>query len=41
MWQRYRFSSEKDVSHDDIIGAIEKEVEYRGESPKPKIGFGR
>ncbi|MDQ7837025.1 MAG: AAA family ATPase [Thermodesulfobacteriota bacterium] len=41
VWQRYRFSSEKDVSHDDILGAIEKEVEYRGESPKPKIGFGR
>ncbi|MDP3028616.1 MAG: AAA family ATPase [Deltaproteobacteria bacterium] len=41
VWQRYRFSSEKDISHDDIIGAIEKEVEYRGECPKPKIGFGR
>ncbi|MDI6790524.1 MAG: AAA family ATPase [Thermodesulfobacteriota bacterium] len=41
VWQRYRFSSGKAVSHDNIIGAIEKEVEYRGESPKPKIGFGR
>ena len=41
VWQRYRFSSGKAVSHEDIIRAMEKEVEYRGESPKPRIGFGR
>lgn len=40
VWQRYRFMPKEDIDHSTVILTLEKEVKYRGEDIRPKIGFG-
>ena len=39
VWQKYRFADKTDLSHDEIISVLEKEVRYKQPKKAVNIGF--